>query len=218
MSAEHDAVRVYFDRTADDFDRLYAPPTPWAALRDRLLRPSVYRRTAMAQELCRAMGGPDVLDVGCGTARTALALCDAGARSVLAVDFAPVMIERARAIVAATPHAARIELGCADAFAWTPPRRVPLVTALGVVEYFADPRPILARLAAFSSDTVAFSVRRWTPLRAPVRALRYRLAGCPIHFATRHTLERACAASGLRDLTIRDGGAGSYWAVAHVAP
>lgn len=141
---------------------------------DRLLRPAVYRRRELARQLCRDR---DVLDIGCGTARTALALCDAGARSVTGIDFSTEMIDRGRAIVAASPHRDRIALDVADFMQWSPGRTWPLVLALGVFEYFADLRACVAAVAPFVDDTLAFSVRRFTPLRGTVRAAAIACAG-----------------------------------------
>jgi predicted TPR repeat methyltransferase len=218
MTDEHAHIRSYFDTGAAAFDRLYTSQS-WRGALDRVLRPSVYRRLELAVELYREVGRPDILDLGSGTARTALALCDAGARAVTAIEFAPAMVVQARALVAASPHADRLTLVEADFLTWQPDRRWPLVLALGVFEYFRDLRAVLARVAALVDavdGTLGFTVRRFTALRGPVRAARYRLAGCPIYFATRRSITRACRDAGFAHVDIRDGGAGSYWVVARV--
>lgn len=215
MTREVDAIRHYFERDAASFDRLYTSSSLRAAV-NRALRPSIYRRLELARALCIELGGPDVLDLGCGTARTALALCDAGANSVYGIDVAPAMIDRARVLVDATRHRDRITLVTGDFATWNAPRRWPLVIALGVLEYYQDIAPVLASIASFVDGSFAFTVRRFTPLRGPLRALRYRLAGCPIHFVGRRSIERACLRAGFARVTITDGGAGSYWVVASV--
>jgi predicted TPR repeat methyltransferase len=216
MTDDRAQIRAYFDTGAAAFDRLYTSRS-WRGALDRALRPSVYRRFALALDLWRGVGRPDVLDLGSGTARTALALCDAGARAVTAVEFAPAMVAQARVLVAASPHAHRLNLVEADFLTWQPDRRWPLVIALGVFEYFRDLRAVLARAKDLVDEvdgTLAFTVRRFTALRGVVRAVRYRLAGCPIYFATRRSITRACRDAGFAHVEIHDGGAGSYWVVA----
>jgi predicted TPR repeat methyltransferase len=217
MTDEHAHIRSYFDGGAAAFDRLYTSRS-WRGALDRALRPSVYRRLSLALELWRSLDRPEVLDLGSGTARTALALCDAGARQVTAVEFAPAMVAQARALVAASPHGERLTLVEADFLTWQPGRRWPLVIALGVFEYFRDLRAVLARAKDLvaADGTIAFTVRRFTALRGSVRAVRYRLAGCPIYFATRRSITKACREAGFVHVDIRDGGAGSYWVVARV--
>jgi predicted TPR repeat methyltransferase len=213
MTREAESIRDYFERDAAAFDGLYAG-APWRAALNRRLRPSLYRRLELACALRRELDAPDVLDLGCGTGRTAIALCDTGAGSVHGIDFAASMIDRGRSIVDRTNHRDRITLGTADLMTWTPPRRWPLVIALGVLEYYRDPAPVLERIATFVDGAFAFTVRRFTPLRGTLRAIRYRLAGCPIHFATAGSIEQACRRAGFARVEIGDGGAGSYWVVA----
>jgi predicted TPR repeat methyltransferase len=201
---EGDAIRTYFDREAASFDQLYTR-SPW----DRLLRPAVYRRIELAQSLC---GGRDVLDIGCGTGRIAIAMCDAGAKSVTGIDFSPAMIALGRTIAAASHHRDRITLDTGDFTRFETTRTWPLVVALGVFEYFEDLAACVRSVTPFVDDTLAFTVRRFTPLRGTVRAVRYRLAGCPIHFATERAIRNACRAYA--SVTIDDGGPGSYWVVA----
>jgi predicted TPR repeat methyltransferase len=201
VTSERESVRRYFDREAEAFDALYRGRT-W----DRMLRPAVYRRVELARALCRDRA---VLDVGCGTARVAIALCDAGASAVTGIDFSTVMIEQGRSIVDASPYRDRITLDVADFLQFRPNGTWPLVLALGVFEYFEDLSGCVTAVAPLVGETLAFSVRRFTALRGTLRAARYRLAGCPIHFASKRTIEQACR--GFADVRIESGGAGSYW-------
>jgi len=80
-----DAVRTMFDRIAPVYDAMNRLMTVGLDVRWR-------RRAASAV----VRPGDRVLDAACGTGDLALADVGAGAREVVAVDFSPRMLERAR--------------------------------------------------------------------------------------------------------------------------
>jgi ubiquinone/menaquinone biosynthesis C-methylase UbiE len=93
--------------------------------------------------------GGEILDVGTGPARIAIALClaDPSAR-VLAVDMAEAMLDRARRNVAEAGLAGRIACARADAKAlpW-PVGRFEAVLSNTIVHHIPDPAPALAEMA-----------------------------------------------------------------------
>jgi demethylmenaquinone methyltransferase / 2-methoxy-6-polyprenyl-1,4-benzoquinol methylase len=80
-----DAVRTMFDRIAPVYDAMNRFMTAGLDVR--------WRRRAAAAVV---RPGDRVLDAACGTGDLALADAAAGAREVVAVDFSPRMLERAR--------------------------------------------------------------------------------------------------------------------------
>ena len=94
--------------------------------------------------ICERLGRPRVLDIGCGTGRHLIAITPWIAAGV-GIDFAPRMIERARANAAAagidqlryaTAEASAVECEC--------PGRFDLVLLLGTLEHVMQPVKVLA--------------------------------------------------------------------------
>ncbi|QZP39322.1 MULTISPECIES: class I SAM-dependent methyltransferase [Halobacteriales] len=82
----------------------------------------------------------DVLDVGCGTGVVSILLAELG-HAVIGVDFAPEMLERARAKARRTDYSVTFQRGDAEALA-LPDDTVDLVTARHLV--WTLPRPTAA--------------------------------------------------------------------------
>jgi 2-polyprenyl-3-methyl-5-hydroxy-6-metoxy-1,4-benzoquinol methylase len=124
-----DDVRRHFDRHAPHYDN---PVT--AFIGERELR--VIRKLVQP--------GSTVLDYGCGTGRTTLDLLRRGCR-VTAHDLSGEMQALAKA-------RAQVE-GFSAEFTTDPSllagRQWPLVTCIGVLDYYADPLPLLHLLAGY---------------------------------------------------------------------
>jgi len=122
-------VRQHFDQRAARYDN---PVTAFIGERElRLIRK-------------RVPPGSSVLDYGCGTGRTTLDLLQRGCR-VTTFDISPEMIGIAE-------RRAR-HLGISAEFTTSTDQltgRVwPLVTCIGVLDYYADPQPLLGQLASY---------------------------------------------------------------------
>jgi predicted TPR repeat methyltransferase len=207
-------VRDFFDRTAVDYDARFAGgalATAWA----RLSRPAVFERLRAATSLVRCLGRPDVLDLGCGNGLGAIAMADAGARSITGVDFSARMLALARRRIAARPRGAAIDLVEADLLTWPgSPRGWDLVVALGVVEYYPDASGLVARMAELTRDWALFSVRAWSWLRGSIRARHYARAQCPIYFLDRPAIEQLCARAGFGSWVVTAARWGSHLVLA----
>ena len=55
----------------------------------------------------------------------------------------------------------------------------------------------LKRMAELSNDKVVASFPGVSPIRAPLRKLRYALRGCPVYFYTGTRLRQICHEAGL---------------------
>jgi 2-polyprenyl-3-methyl-5-hydroxy-6-metoxy-1,4-benzoquinol methylase len=128
-NARPDDLRSHFDRHAPHYDN---PVTAFIGEREL----HAIRKLALP--------GSTVLDYGCGTGRTTLDLLRRGCQ-VTAYDLSGEM-------QALAEHRAQVE-GFSAEFTTNPAslsgRQWPLVTCIGVLDYYSDPLPLLCLLAGY---------------------------------------------------------------------
>ena len=186
-------VRHHFRDNAQVFDDLYEDERPLV----RLLRPGLFRRRLLAAETVRAYTAPRVLDVGCGSGRIGEFVLDAGAREYVGVDFAEPMVELARARL--SRFQARAQLLTGDFLTAPLHGRFDVILALGLFDYLPEPYLFTRRMYALCADSgcVVGSFPRWSPLKGPIRKVRYEwINDCPIFNYTQRELELLFGASG----------------------
>lgn len=193
-SDESSLVARYFDEHAQDFDDIYAADkSAVRRLRDGV-RNTVVKRLEFVDQVAATNQPSRVLDVGCGSGRFALRLAARGAH-VVGLDFAGDMLELARRLAAEAGVADRCEFVKADFLTWSAGEPFDLGLAIGVVDYVADPTPLVGRLAGLTGGRVIVSFpRRLHPL-VPLRWARLRAAKCPVHFYGRKQVEEIGAAA-----------------------
>jgi SAM-dependent methyltransferase len=198
--AEAERIRAYFDRDAERFDRIYAGAnrSPVQGLVDRLFRSAMLRRRADA--ICSfVFEGETCLEIGSGSGRIAVPLALQRNAQVIGVDLAPAMVERAEALArdAGADQHCRFYQG--DFMAFVPDRPIDVVVAAGVVDYLADPQPLLKRAAGMARRAIVvtyphkhrlLNVARWLWL--------YGIKRCPVYFYSDADIERLAAAIGGR--------------------
>ncbi len=129
-------------------------------------------------------GTKRVLDVGCGSGRFSVSLAKKGSE-VVGLDFAEDMIALARRAAADAGVADRCTFLRDDFLTWETDTPFDLALAIGVFDYVAEPEPLLAKLVSVSGGRLIASFpRRLHPL-APLRYVRLRATGCPVHFYDR---------------------------------
>ena len=182
-----DRVREFWEAEATTFDAIYSgskgPVRRWL---DRTLRRDIGARFDETMRECADASGAEVLDVGCGSGRYAIALALRGAR-VTGVDTAAPMLELARRLAAERGCAARCRFVLSEFLSAPLARGYDLTLAIGFFDYIADPRPHLERMAASAGrggKLIATFPRLWT-WRAPLRKARLAARGCPVYFYTR---------------------------------
>jgi SAM-dependent methyltransferase len=174
-------VSAYFDRRAAVFDRLYDPvPGIRGGLQAWIYEP-LRRRLELTIAELGDLSGRRVLDVGCGSGRYAVALAERGAE-VVGVDVSRAMLVLARrhARERLVAHACRFVQ--ADFEGYEPDGRFDVGLMMGVLEYFVDPRPFLARLHDLTSDRVILSVPPVLRWQTFARRARHRLRPGPPSF------------------------------------
>jgi 2-polyprenyl-3-methyl-5-hydroxy-6-metoxy-1,4-benzoquinol methylase len=126
-------VRLGFDRRAAHYDN------PWTAFvgeRElRQIRPFV-------------PPGSEVLDYGCGTGRTTLDLLRRGCR-VTAYDISAAMLAQAQAKAQAAGFASPARVVFTADVGELAGRTWPVVTLIGVLDYYPDPQPLLRTVGQY---------------------------------------------------------------------
>lgn len=200
-------VRERFRTKAKAFDDLYEDERPLA----RRLRPGLFRRRALASETISAYASPRVLDIGCGSGRIGEFALQAGAAHYLGIDFSEPMIELARTRLERFRPRAQLMLG--DFLNAPIEGSFDVVLALGLFDYLPAPQLFTRRMFALCAGggCVVASFPRFSPLKGPIRKVRYELIGdCPIFNYTRRELELMFGASGFETLEIRAPGRSGF--------
>lgn len=131
-----------------------------------------------------ATAGERVLDVGCGTGETVLALADAvgPAGQVTGIDISEPMLGLARTRCAGQQN---IALALADASVWQPPQPVDLLVSRFGVMFFGDPVAAFRNLRACLAPGGRVSFACWRPaadndwVRIPRQAMAPHLPPAP---------------------------------------
>jgi 2-polyprenyl-3-methyl-5-hydroxy-6-metoxy-1,4-benzoquinol methylase len=142
------AVKDYFTREAERFDAIYdgANRTPLQAAVDSLFRTRMLnRRNAVIASLVDE--GASCFEIGCGSGRTAVAVAKARSARVHGIDIAAPMIALAERHARDAGVAEWCRFEAADFDSFRPTDRYDTFVAVGVLDYFADPLPMLRRAA-----------------------------------------------------------------------
>ncbi len=200
-------MRERFRERARQFDDLYEDERPLA----RRLRPGLFRRRALATETVASYAAPRVLDVGCGSGRIGEFALLAGAASYVGIDFSEPMIELARARL--ERFGERAQLVSADFLSAPLDGGFEVVLALGLFDYLPNPHEFVRRMHELcaSGGCVVASFPRWSPLKGPLRKVRYEWLGdCPIFNYTRRELDLMFGAGGFAPLEVRSPGRSGF--------
>lgn len=200
-------VRKRFRAKAQAFDDLYEDERPLV----RRLRPGLFRRRTLAVETVRTYSSPRVLDVGCGSGRIGELVLEAGAGSYLGIDFSEPMVELAHARLGRFEKRAQLVVGdFLDASIDGP---FDVVLALGLFDYLPAPHRFSRRMYELcaSGGCLVGSFPSWSPIKGPVRKVRYEWIGdCPIFNYSRRELELLLGASGFDPVEIKSPGRSGY--------
>jgi SAM-dependent methyltransferase len=205
-------VRKRFTAKAEQFDDLYEDER----LLVRLLRPGLFRRRQLAVETVREYRDPAVLDVGCGSGRIGEFVLDAGAGRYVGIDFSSPMIELARGRLDRFDD--RVTLVTDDFLTAPLAGGFDVVLALGLFDYLPDPEAFVRRIheRCKPGGCVVASFPAWSPVKGPIRKVRYEWIGkCPIFNYTREGLNAMFADVGFVRVEIHSPGRSGFLLRAH---
>jgi 2-polyprenyl-3-methyl-5-hydroxy-6-metoxy-1,4-benzoquinol methylase len=203
MKPEQDtqAVKDFFTREAERFDAIYegANRSPLQAAVDSLFRTrSLNRRNSVIASLVDE--GTSCFEIGCGSGRTAVAIATERGARVHGIDVAAPMVTLAQRLA----HEAGVEELCrfevADFSSFRPTERYDTFVAVGVLDYFADPLPMLRRAAGqfVPGGSIVLSwPGKWKLLNIARRAW-LATKHVPVRFYDDRDIERLAEAIGAR--------------------
>jgi 2-polyprenyl-3-methyl-5-hydroxy-6-metoxy-1,4-benzoquinol methylase len=143
-----DAVKDYFTREAERFDAIYegSNRSPLQAAVDSLFRTrTLNRRNLIVASLVDE--GASCFEVGCGSGRTAVAIALQRGARVHGIDVAAPMIALAERHARENGVSERCMFEAADFASFRTSEPYDTFVAVGVLDYFDDPLPMLRRAA-----------------------------------------------------------------------
>jgi len=183
LSNEIQAQRAFWNSEADAFQRIYTHrKSKLSNTLDQIFRKDMYERYQFTIANCEPIKGRTFLDVGCGNALYSLELARKGARKVVGIDIAEVMIGLCRQSSDAENLSDICSFIQTDLLEYNPDTKFDVSFGIGLFDYIRDPLPVLRKMREVSSDKAIMAFPRLYTWRAPVRKVRLTLKGCDVYF------------------------------------
>jgi len=198
MPVTNDRTSEFFQSYARDFDAIYGTRNTWLnRLINTCLRRSMKLRYEATLKGCTPVAGKRVLDVGCGPGHYAVSLVQRGAEYVLGLDFAPGMLELARARAELSGVAGRCHFELADFSTYPLNEPFDYAVVMGFMDYVREPGPVIAKVLQATREKAFFSFPAAGGLLAWQRRLRYRQR-CELFLYSESDLEKIFSETGVR--------------------
>jgi 2-polyprenyl-3-methyl-5-hydroxy-6-metoxy-1,4-benzoquinol methylase len=210
------AQKRYWNSEADAFQRIYTHrKSKFSNLLDNVFRKDMYERYEFTIKNCEPIKDRTFLDVGCGNGLYSLELARKGARRVLGIDIAEVMVGLCKEASEREHLDSICEFQKTDLLAYESKEKFDVSFGIGLFDYIADPLPVLTKMRELSTDTVILAFPRFWTWRAPVRKVRLTLRGCDVYFYSKTRIEQLLRGAGFSRQEIVKVGK-LYCVVAHV--
>jgi ubiquinone/menaquinone biosynthesis C-methylase UbiE len=192
----------FFDDYAKDFNAIYGNEnTLLNAVVNRVFRKSMVIRYERTLAGCAPIEGKSVIDIGCGPGHYAVALAGKGAARVLGVDFAPGMIEIARARAARAGVGDRCSFTLGDFLTATGDETFDYAVVMGFMDYIEDPRALIEKVLRVCRGKAFFSFPADGGPLAWQRRWRYRKR-CALFLYTEPQIRKLVAGLPVRSSSI----------------
>ena len=197
MNTELISQRNYWNREADEFQRIYThQKSALSNILDRIFRKDMYERFVFTIENCAPIQKRRFLDVGCGSGLYSIRLAQEGAAKVTGIDIAENMIGLCRQ----SSRKEGVDHCCSflqtDLLDFTPGSSFDVAIGIGLFDYISNPLPALKKMRAVTTDKAIISFPRFWTWRRPVRKARLTLRGCDVFFYTRREINRLMKEAG----------------------
>lgn len=190
-------VQRLFDRTAEKFDTFYAEKkSPFKRFIDQHFHRDIFERFELTFQHAQPIGRKTVLDVGCGSGLYCIEFARRGARRVVGIDFAPKMLELARAAAREQKVGDLCKFIQAEFLAYSFREQFDYTVALGVFDYLREPIPFLQKMRDVTREKILISVPSVHWLRTPIRKFRYLFKRAPVVLYSRRKLEKMLREAG----------------------
>lgn len=190
MKKNADEVKTFFDSSSMKWDEIYSEKGTLYTWLNKHFRKGVYRRSQRVMEIIRERKDHInyVLDVGCGSGRLALELCQMGI-TVTGLDFSPSMIEIANNLAREWKLSGNCTFVVGDFIEYPFTKKTfDISVAMGVLDYVSNAKEFLAKMKSISSNMVIVTFPiKGTP-RSLLRGIRLRLKHCPVYFYSKEML------------------------------
>ena len=184
MNNEIQAQRAFWNSEADAFQRIYTHrKSKLSNTLDQIFRKDMYERFQFTIANCEPIPGRTFLDVGCGNGLYDFELVRRGARKVVGLDIAEVMIGLCQKAAADQNFDDRCTFIQTDLLEWDNAGvKFDVSFGIGLFDYISDPLPVLRRMRELSTDKAIMAFPRLWTWRAPVRKARLTIKGCDVYF------------------------------------
>lgn len=175
-------VKNYFQATTKDFDSLYAEENALKYFLNKISRKGLYERVTLTLKELDEPNSFSVCDIGCGSGRNSVLFAKAGASEVLGIDFSENMIALAKEYSSRNNISEICKFIPMDFLNYSNEEKFDYCIALGVFDYLNDPHAFIKKMKGLSRKKVIISFSGKSLIRAPLRAMRYKLKDCPLYF------------------------------------
>ena len=184
MNNEIQAQRAVWNSEADAFQSIYTHrKSKFFNTLDQIFRKDMYERYQFTIANCEPIEGRTFLDVGCGNGLYSLELARRGARKVVGLDIAEVMIGLCKKASVDQSLDDRCTFIQTDLLEWdNSGMKFDVSFGIGLFDYISDPLPVLRQMRELSTDKAIMAFPRLWTWRAPVRKVRLTMKGCDVFF------------------------------------
>ena len=216
MNNEIQAQRAFWNSEADAFQSIYTHrKSKFFNTLDQIFRKDMYERYQFTIANCEPIEGRTFLDVGCGNGLYSLELARRGARKVVGLDIAEVMIGLCKKASVDQSLDDRCTFIQTDLLEWdNSGMKFDVSFGIGLFDYISDPLPVLRQMRELSTDKAIMAFPRLWTWRAPVRKVRLTMKGCDVFFYSAARINKLMKDAGFSRHTITKVGK-LYCVVAH---